>query len=294
MGKSIVIVSNTSQTSADAKFGYAQRGMIDGVHYDKVVTSGSFLNYFITNYNDEFKKMVNLINGTFKSLFVAYEDVFEGTFIKKVEEYDEADFIYMGPPRTSSGSVRIDDLTENGEPVDIMDVVSKDWSKLKNSDGTQGLSEFAMLLEMCLNKNKILLIANPDIFAHGSVDHSSKKVPIITQGCLGKYYEKLGGKVVYFGKPYPGIFECSKTLVPRAGKIAMIGDTPWTDTLGGNNSGIDTILTLTGIPEEFFKKFDNSLPIIGKIDKLLHQVAPKIANDSENVIPTHIIRKFAA
>ena len=154
MGKSIVIVSNTSQTSADAKFGYAQRGMIDGVHYDKVVTSGSFLNYFITNYNDEFKKMVNLINGTFKSLFVAYEDVFEGTFIKKVEEYDEADFIYMGPPRTSSGSVRIDDLTENGEPVDIMDVVSKDWSKLKNSDGTQGLSEFAMLLEMCLNKNK--------------------------------------------------------------------------------------------------------------------------------------------
>ena len=293
-GKTIVIVSNASQMASDAKFGYAQRGMIDGVHYDKVVTSGSFLHYFITNHYDEFGSMVDLKNKTYKTLFIGNENVFSDTFIKKVEEDDEADFIYVGVPRSSRGAVRVDDLTENGQPVNIEDILSKDWTKLKNSTiDHYGLAEFAMLLDLNLKNKRTLLVSNPDIFAHGSVDHSEKKVPIVTQGCLGAYYERLGGKVVYFGKPGRGIFDYAKTLVPNSKKIAMVGDTPWTDVLGGKNSEIDTILTLTGIPEEFFEKWSG--PIQEKMDRLLNEIAPKLSGKSNGeVTPTWIVKKFAS
>ena len=294
-GKNIVIVSNTSQTADDAKFGYSQRGMLSGVHYTEVATSGSFLNYFIKNHFDEFANSLGISGNkaTFKTLFVGYENVFENTPITKVEDYDDADFIYVGVPRLGHGAIRIDDLSENGQPVNIEDVISKDWMRLKSSDGYQGLAEFAMLLDACLKKNKTLLIANPDIFAHGSVDHSNEKVPIVTQGCIGAYYEKLGGKAVYFGKPYTGIFEYAKTLVPNAEKIAMVGDTPWTDVLGGNRSGLDTVMTLTGVPSEFLKKISNDMSIPEKIDYLLNRIALKMSEGSKEVIPTHIVRKFA-
>ena len=292
-GKKIVIISNASQMASDAKFGYGQRGMIEGIHYDKVVTSGSFLHYFVTNHYDEFSTMVDLKNGTYKTLFIGNENIFNDTFIKRVEEEDKADFIYVGVPRSSRGAVRLDDLTENGQPVKIEDIFSKNWMKLKNSTIDHfGLAEFAMLLDLSLKNGKTLLISNPDIFAHGSIDHSENKVPIVTQGCLGAYYQKLGGNVVYFGKPMQGIFEYAKTLVPNAKKIAMIGDTPWTDILGGKNSELDTILTLTGIPEEFFEKLTGSLQ--EKIDYLLKEIASKLSGRScSEVTPNLIIKKFA-
>ena len=292
-GKTIVIVSNTSQMDSDAKFGYAQRGIIEGVHYDKVVTSGSFLHYFVTNHYDEFSSMVKLKNGTYKTLFIGNENVFSDTFIKKVEEDEKADFIYVGVPRSSRGAVRLDDLTENGQPVKIEDIFSKDWTKLKNSTIDHfGLAEFAMLLDLSLKNGKTLLISNPDIFAHGSIDHSENKIPIVTQGCLGEYYQKLGGNAIYFGKPGRGIFEYAKTLVPNAKKIAMIGDTPWTDILGGKSSELDTILTLTGIPEEFFEKLSG--PIQEKMHHLLNEIAPKLSGkSSDELTPTWIVKKFS-
>jgi ribonucleotide monophosphatase NagD (HAD superfamily) len=294
LGKKIIILSNSTQVALDAKLGYSQRGMFDGVHYNEMVTSGEFLHHIVTNNIKDFADAVDSNVNTVKCLFMGNSNIFDGSPINRIENYDDADFIYVGVPRSSYGSVRIDDVLEDGVPLNIEDVVRKDWSRLADSSGRGGLAEFDHVLKICLQKNKILVVANPDIFAHGSVRDTSKKVPIVTQGCIGKYYERLGGKVVYFGKPYREIFEYARQLVDPADRIAMVGDTPWTDILGAINAGLNSVLVTTGITEEFCEKMDLALSDSGKIDLLLNDLSRRMSGSEENIRPTHIIKRFAA
>jgi HAD superfamily hydrolase (TIGR01450 family) len=293
-GKKIVILSNTTQIASDAKTGYSQRGMQEGIHYDEVVTSGEYLRQTIINH--EFSKIIGTADIQFvKYLFMGNNAVFADTDITETDSYDEADFIYVGMPRASYGSIRIDNLFyEDNKRINIEDVIDSDWKAIKDSQGRNGLSEFAHFLEICLKKNKILLVANPDIFAHSSMDNNSKKAPILTQGCIGKYYEKLGGKVIYFGKPYAGIFENAKQYVKSTDRVAMVGDTPWTDVLGANTSCIDSVLVTTGVSGEFFEKMQNSASEDEKFESLFNKIAKKMNNiTNESIVPTHIIKQFA-
>jgi ribonucleotide monophosphatase NagD (HAD superfamily) len=194
MNKKIIILSNTTQIAVDAKVGYAQRGMFEGVHYTEIVTSGEFLHYTIINKPREFTEAIGASSNTVKCMFMGNSNVFADSHVSKTDSYDDADFVYVGIPRTSYGSVRVDNLyDENDNLVNIEDVIYADWTKLKDNQGRKGPEEFARSLEACLKKNKTLLVANPDVFAHGTVDNNSKKVPIFTQGSIGRYYEKLGG-----------------------------------------------------------------------------------------------------
>jgi ribonucleotide monophosphatase NagD (HAD superfamily) len=294
LGKKIIILSNSTQVSLDAKLGYSQRGMFDGVHYDEIVTSGEFLHYIVTNNIKDFADAVGSNVNTVKCLFMGNGDIFTGSPIDRIGNYDDADFIYVGVPRSSYGSVRIDDVLEAGVPLNIEDVIGRDWSGLKDRSGRNGFAEFDHVLKICLQKNKVLVVANPDIFAHGSVRDTSKKVPIVTQGCIGKYYERLGGKVVYFGKPYKEIFEYAKQFVNPSDRIAMVGDTPWTDILGAVNAGLNSVLVTTGITEEFCEKMDLALSDISKIELLLNDLSHRMSNFEGDIRPTHIIKRFAA
>ena len=53
LGKKIIILSNTTQVSEDAKRGYEQRGMYEGTHYDKFLTSGEYLHYIFSSKSQE-------------------------------------------------------------------------------------------------------------------------------------------------------------------------------------------------------------------------------------------------
>lgn len=292
LGKKIVILSNTTQIADEAKNGYAQRGMISGVHYDQFVTSGEFLHHTIKNNFHVFCEMMGKEVKTVKCIFMGNSNVFANTSLSKVDNYDDADFLYIGIPRISYGAVRMDNvLDDNGNPVQIENVVAQDWHHLRDPQGRTGFSEFAHQLEVCLEKKKILLLANPDIFAHGSLDSSGYRVPIVTQGCLGEYYERLGGKVVRFGKPYKEIFEFAKTFVDTD-RIAMIGDTPWTDVAGAHASGIDSIMVTTGVVQEFFKKMPVHLHEQDKLEILFNEIAPRMANKAFNCIPTFVVEKL--
>lgn len=48
------------------------------------------------------------------------------------------------------------------------------------------------------------------------------------------------------GKPEPHLFEQARGLIPKAGRIAMIGDRIASDIVGGQRAGLATILVLTG------------------------------------------------
>ena len=88
-----------------------------------------------------------------------------------------------------------------------------------------------------------MICANPDL----EVIRGSKKE--ICAGALALKYEKLGGKVKYFGKPFKKIYQKSLKRINSRNKkrILAIGDSIRTDILGANNFGIDSALVLSGI-----------------------------------------------
>lgn len=66
-------------------------------------------------------------------------------------------------------------------------------------------------------------------------------------GFFADIYEKLGGEVIYSGKPEKLIFEqCMESFDSKGKRILMIGDTFATDIKGAHNVDIDSGLVLTG------------------------------------------------
>jgi HAD superfamily hydrolase (TIGR01459 family) len=97
------------------------------------------------------------------------------------------------------------------------------------------------MLEQLLAANLTLYCANPDLVV------PSQGRLIMCAGAIAKNYEKMGGKVHYFGKPHPAVFDnCMAIMKLPQEKLLMIGDTPETDILGANRAGIDSLLVTCG------------------------------------------------
>ena len=68
-------------------------------------------------------------------------------------------------------------------------------------------------------------------------------------GTLARIFEELGGKVIYFGKPHPEIYNfCMK----KNEKILAIGDNIRTDIKGANNMKFDSLFITGGIHKSEF------------------------------------------
>ena len=91
-----------------------------------------------------------------------------------------------------------------------------------------------------------MVCANPDLV----VMHRGKME--ICAGSIAQYYEELGGKVHYFGKPHAPIYrDCFSLLkVTDRKRILAVGDSMRTDIAGANAAGIDGLLVLGGIHQE--------------------------------------------
>ena len=81
--------------------------------------------------------------------------------------------------------------------------------------------------------NKKMICTNPDLIVH----RGSKQE--YCAGTLASIFEKLGGYVVYFGKPYPEIYNF---CIKKDEKVLIIGDNIRTDIKGANNMHLDSIL----------------------------------------------------
>ncbi|HWA91000.1 MAG TPA: TIGR01459 family HAD-type hydrolase [Rhizomicrobium sp.] len=87
-----------------------------------------------------------------------------------------------------------------------------------------------------------MLCANPDWV----VQRGGKL--IWCAGALADAYEKIGGRVIYYGKPKPEIYELVRQTA--AGKLLAIGDGLHTDIKGANAAGIDALFIADGIHGE--------------------------------------------
>ena len=126
------------------------------------------------------------------------------------------------------------------------------------------ISDYENLFKSWILKEKTFVCANPD-----EVVSRGNNIEFCA-GALAKYYKKLGGTVLYFGKPYEEIYKFAKLniekkigLIIEKKRILAIGDNLKTDIHGAQNFNIDSLLILNGIYKDFFR--DNNL----NFDKLL-------------------------
>ncbi len=71
------------------------------------------------------------------------------------------------------------------------------------------------------------------------------------EGYVAMLFEKMGGQVVYFGKPYPEVY--NQSIDKNKKKILAIGDNLNTDIKGANNMNYDSMIIVNGIHKEEIK-----------------------------------------
>ena len=96
-----------------------------------------------------------------------------------------------------------------------------------------------------------MLCANPDII----VDYGDKR--LYCAGALAQAYEEMGGRVFYFGKPHPPIYDLARRRLAALmgeedAQILCIGDGITTDIQGGQSEGLDTLFITGGIAADQF------------------------------------------
>ena len=73
----------------------------------------------------------------------------------------------------------------------------------------------------------------------------------LLRGCAGAgAYEKIGGEVIYYGKPHLPIYDLVRASAPSAKHPLAIGDGMHTDIKGANAAGIDALFIADGIHGE--------------------------------------------
>ncbi len=105
------------------------------------------------------------------------------------------------------------------------------------------LQDYAALLRPAAEAGVPCICSNPDITMLVGDDR------MFGAGRVARLYEEMGGKVEWFGKPYPAIYaEALRRLadVDRR-RIVCVGDSPAHDVLGGKRAGLATALVRTGI-----------------------------------------------
>lgn len=105
------------------------------------------------------------------------------------------------------------------------------------------LDEYRGQLAELVRSGVIMHCLNPDRI----VIHCGRREACA--GALADIYEELGGKVIWYGKPYPAIYDHARSLAgsPPRTMILAIGDGLQTDMLGAARYGIDAIFVSHGI-----------------------------------------------
>ncbi len=115
-------------------------------------------------------------------------------------------------------------------------------------DGSETPNDYKDLLGRALERDLEMVCANPDI----KVKVGNKM--IYCGGALAQVYEKMGGNVIYAGKPHQAIYDLADKYLmellgyqPEKDKILAIGDNILTDLLGAQNQGMDALFIADGL-----------------------------------------------
>ena len=148
-------------------------------------------------------------------------------------------FFHVGPPRDF-------DLFQNFEKKKTNDIENCEYILCTGlfDEHNQDLKHYKDLFEKNLNKK--MICTNPDLI----VDRGN--VRELCAGSVAMIFEKMGGDVVYFGKPYPEVY--NQSIDNKNKKILSIGDNLNTDIKGANLLNYDSLLISNGIHKKEIKE----------------------------------------
>jgi HAD superfamily hydrolase (TIGR01459 family) len=99
------------------------------------------------------------------------------------------------------------------------------------------------LLAAATQRHLPMLCANPDLTMFGQDGLAP------APGALARFYETMGGRVVYVGKPHAPIFDAALAALgrPARRRVLVIGDSLDHDVQGGRAAGMPTLLISDGV-----------------------------------------------
>ena len=108
----------------------------------------------------------------------------------------------------------------------------------------QTSDDWTALLSDARSRGLVMVCLNPDMEV---VKITGERFPCA--GVLGRAYEAMGGQVIWFGKPYPAVYEvCYKRFMQLdKSRLLAIGDSIDTDIAGAAAFGFDSLLITGGI-----------------------------------------------
>ena len=148
-------------------------------------------------------------------------------------------FFHVGPPRDF-------DLFKDFEKMKSKNIEKCEYILCTGlfDDHNEDLKYYKDLFEK--NIEKKMICTNPDLI----VDRGNTRE--FCAGSVAMVFEKMGGEVVFFGKPYPEVYNQSTDNKNK--KILSIGDNLNTDIKGANLLNYDSLLITNGIHKNEIKE----------------------------------------
>ena len=182
---------------------------------------------------EQFLIKLNMCKSLIKNIFTSGEAA-----LKSLQSNTYGKFFYhLGPERDNSLYKNFEKSKKGLKDAEFIlctGLLDEEENSLNYYENL--LKEYTKLVMVC---------TNPDL-----VVHRGRKQEYCA-GTLAKIFEKLGGKVIYFGKPYPEIY---KFCIRKNEKILIIGDNIRTDIKGANNMQFDSVCITNGVHKEEFSK----------------------------------------
>ena len=163
------------------------------------------------------------------------------------KNYLDEKFYHVGPPKDF-------DLFVEFEKNKIRDINKSSYFLCTGLFENQGedLNYYKKLFEH--HTNKKMICTNPDLI----VDRGNKRE--LCAGSVALVFEKMGGEVIYFGKPFPEVY--NQSADNKGKKILAIGDNLNTDIKGANLLNYDSLLISNGIHKNEIK--EEGIEIVSK------------------------------
>ena len=109
-------------------------------------------------------------------------------------------------------------------------------------DDRNTVADHEPILQAAAARDLPMICVNPDLL----VIRLGVQEPCA--GALAARYEKIGGRVRYFGKPHPEVYDLAlDALGAPPARVLAVGDGLGTDIAGANAAGLDSLLITDGL-----------------------------------------------
>ena len=197
-----------------------------------LLTNAPRPNITVINFLEKMGLSKNFFNNVFTSGEAALKYLIKDLKNKK--------FFHIGPPRDF-------DLFKSFQENKVSNINESDYLLCSGLfDDLEDLNYYKNLLIHHISKK--MICTNPDLV----IDRGEKRE--YCAGSVAKIFEEINGEVIYFGKPYPPVYNLSSDTKNK--KILCIGDNLNTDIRGANIQNYDSLLITSGIHRQEISKFE--------------------------------------